>query len=123
MMLLKKNGTVTICHTKTQDMPSVVKEADIVIVAAGRAGVVGGEYLRDGQVVIDVGINMGEDGKLCGDVNFAEAEPIVDAITPVPGGVGSVTTSVLLSHVVDAAKKQIKSKKERGGHSLASYLL
>ena len=106
MMLLKKNGTVTICHTKTQDMPSVVKEADIVIVAAGRAGVVGGEYLRDGQVVIDVGINMGEDGKLCGDVNFAEAEPIVDAITPVPGGVGSVTTSVLLSHVVDAAKKQ-----------------
>ena len=106
MMLLKKNGTVTICHTKTPDMPSVVKEADIVIVAAGRAGVVGGEYLRDGQVVIDVGINMGEDGKLCGDVNFAEAEPIVDAITPVPGGVGSVTTSVLLSHVVDAAKKQ-----------------
>ena len=106
MMLLKKNGTVTICHTKTQDMPSVVKEADIVIVAAGRAGVVGGEYLRAGQVVIDVGINMGEDGKLCGDVNFAEAEPIVDAITPVPGGVGSVTTSVLLSHVVDAAKKQ-----------------
>ncbi len=106
MMLLKKNGTVTICHTKTQDMPSVVKEADIVIVAAGRAGVVGGEYLRAGQVVIDVGINMGKDGKLCGDVNFAEAEPIVDAITPVPGGVGSVTTSVLLSHVVDAAKKQ-----------------
>ncbi len=106
MMLLKKNGTVTICHTKTQDMPSVVKEADIVIVAAGRAGVVGGEYLRAGQVVIDVGINMGEDGKLCGDVNYAEAEPVVDAITPVPGGVGSVTTSVLLSHVVDAAKKQ-----------------
>ena len=108
MMLLKKNGTVTICHTKTQDMPSVVKEADIVIVAAGRAGVVGGEYLRAGQVVLDVGINMGPDGKLCGDVNYAEAEPIVDAITPVPGGVGSVTTSVLLAHVVDAAKRQSK---------------
>ncbi len=106
MMLLKKNGTVTICHTKTQDMPSVVKEADIVIVAAGRAGVVGGEYLRAGQTVIDVGINMGPDGKLCGDVNYAEAEPIVEAITPVPGGVGSVTTSVLLSHVVDAAYRQ-----------------
>ena len=106
MMLLKKNGTVTICHTRTQDMPSVVKEADIVIVAAGRAGVVGGEYLRAGQVVLDVGINMGPDGKLCGDVNYAEAEPIVDAITPVPGGVGSVTTSVLLAHVVDAAKRQ-----------------
>ena len=106
MMLLKKNGTVTICHTRTQDMPSVVKEADIVIVAAGRAGVVGGEYLRAGQIVIDVGINMGPDGKLCGDVNFAEAEPVVEAITPVPGGVGSVTTSVLLSHVVDAAYRQ-----------------
>ncbi|MBR3105224.1 MAG: bifunctional 5,10-methylenetetrahydrofolate dehydrogenase/5,10-methenyltetrahydrofolate cyclohydrolase [Lachnospiraceae bacterium] len=106
MMLLKKNGTVTICHTRTQDMPSVVKEADIVIVAAGRAGVVGGEYLRAGQIVLDVGINMGPDGKLCGDVNYAEAEPIVDAITPVPGGVGSVTTSVLLAHVVDAAKRQ-----------------
>ena len=106
MMLLKKNGTVTICHTKTKDMPSVVKEADIVIVAAGRAGVVGGEYLRAGQVVLDVGINMGPDGKLCGDVNYAEAEPVVDAITPVPGGVGSVTTSVLLSHVVDAAYRQ-----------------
>ena len=107
MMLLKKNGTVTICHTKTQDMPSVVKEADIVIVAAGRAGVVGGEYLRAGQVVLDVGINMGPDGRLCGDVNYTEAEPIVDAITPVPGGVGSVTTSVLLAHVVDAAKKTL----------------
>ena len=107
VMLLKKNGTVTICHTKTQDMPSVVKEADIVIVAAGRAGVVGGEYLRAGQVVLDVGINMGPDGKLCGDVNYAEAEPVVDAITPVPGGVGSVTTSVLLAHVVDAAKKTL----------------
>ena len=106
MMLLKKNGTVTICHTKTQDMPSVVKEADSVIVAAGRAGVVGGEYLRAGQIVIDVGINMGPDGKLCGDVNYAEAEPVVEAITPVPGGVGSVTTSVLLSHVVDAAYRQ-----------------
>ena len=77
-----------------------------VIVAAGRAGVVGGEYLRAGQIVIDVGINMGPDGKLCGDVNFAEAEPVVEAITPVPGGVGSVTTSVLLSHVVDAAYRQ-----------------
>ena len=91
MMLLQKNATVTICHTKTTDMPSVVKEADIVIVAAGRAG------------VIDVGINVNEEGKLCGDVNFADAEPVVDAITPVPGGVGSVTTSVLVEHVVDAA--------------------
>ncbi len=95
MMLLQKNATVTICHTKTTDMPSVVKEADIVIVAAGRAGVIDAKYLRAGQTVIDVGINVNEEGKLCGDVNFADAEPVVDAITPVPGGVGSVTTSVL----------------------------
>ena len=103
MMLLQKNATVTICHTKTKDMPSVVKEADIVIVAAGRPGVIGSDYLRAGQTVIDVGINVNEEGKLCGDVNFADAEPVVDAITPVPGGVGSVTTSVLIEHVVDAA--------------------
>ena len=103
MMLLQKNATVTICHTKTTDMPSVVKEADIVIVAAGRAGVIDAKYLRAGQTVIDVGINVNEEGKLCGDVNFVDAEPLVDAITPVPGGVGSVTTSVLIEHVVDAA--------------------
>lgn len=107
MMLIKKNATVTICHTKTADMPSVVREADIVIVAAGRAGMVGKEYLRSGQVVIDVGINVNEEGKLCGDVNYQEAENLVDAITPVPGGVGSVTTSVLVSHVVAAAAKTL----------------
>ena len=106
MMLIKKNATVTVCHTKTKDMPSVVREADIVIVAAGRAGVVDGSYLRAGQTVIDVGINVNEEGKLCGDVNFEEADRIVDAITPVPGGVGSVTTSVLVSHVVEAAMRK-----------------
>lgn len=106
MMLLKKNATVTICHTRTVDMPSVVKEADIVIVAAGRAGVVDASYLRAGQTVIDVGINVNDEGKLCGDVNFEEAEPIVDAITPVPGGAGSVTTSVLVGHVVEAAMRK-----------------
>ena len=103
MMLLRKNATVTVCHTKTVDMPAVVREADVVIVAAGRAGIVGADYLRPGQVVIDVGINVNAEGKLCGDVNFAEAEPVVAAITPVPGGVGSVTTSVLVEHVVEAA--------------------
>lgn len=103
MMLVKKNATVTICHTRTVDMPSVVKEADIVVVAAGKAGVVDGSYLREGQVVLDVGINVNEEGKLCGDVNFEEAEKIVEAITPVPRGIGGVTTSVLVSHVVDAA--------------------
>ncbi|MBU5459046.1 bifunctional 5,10-methylenetetrahydrofolate dehydrogenase/5,10-methenyltetrahydrofolate cyclohydrolase [Anaerostipes sp. MSJ-23] len=103
MMLVKKNATVTICHTRTVDMSSVVKEADIVVVAAGKAGVVDGSYLREGQVVLDVGINVNEEGKLCGDVNFEEAEKIVEAITPVPRGIGGVTTSVLVSHVVDAA--------------------
>lgn len=107
MMLLKKNATVTVCHTKTVGMPAVVKEADIVIVAAGKAGVVDASYLRAGQTVIDVGINVNEEGKLCGDVDFASAEPVVENITPVPGGVGSVTTSVLVEHVVDAAMKRI----------------
>ena len=106
MMLIKKNATVTVCHTRTVDMPSVVKEADIVIVATGRAGVVDASYVREGQIVIDVGINVNAEGKLCGDVDYASVEPIVDAITPVPGGVGSVTTSVLVGHVVEAAKRK-----------------
>lgn len=106
MMLVKKNSTVTICHTRTVDMPAVCREADILIVAAGRAGVVGADYVREGQIVIDVGINWNEaEQKLCGDVDFAAVEPIVEALTPVPGGVGSVTTSVLVSHVVEAAKR------------------
>ena len=109
MMLVKKNATVTICHTRTVDMPSVAREADIIIVAAGRAGVVGAEYVKEGQVVIDVGINVNAEGKLCGDVDYAAVEPIVDAITPVPGGVGSVTTSVLVGHVVEAAMRKVNA--------------
>ncbi|MDR3311305.1 MAG: bifunctional 5,10-methylenetetrahydrofolate dehydrogenase/5,10-methenyltetrahydrofolate cyclohydrolase [Oscillospiraceae bacterium] len=104
-MLLAKNATVTTCHTRTVDMPGVVKNAEIVIVAAGKAGAVTKDYVSDGQVIVDVGINVNAEGKLCGDVAFDEVEQIVGAITPVPGGVGSVTTSVLVSHVVDAAKK------------------
>ena len=108
MMLMHKNATPTICHTKTVDMPSVIREADVVIVAAGQMETIGQEYFRPGQVVVDVGINWNEEkGKLCGDVKFDEAEPIVAAITPVPGGVGSVTTAVLVSHVVDAAMRTI----------------
>lgn len=109
MMLLGKNATVTVCHTRTSDMPSVVKEADVVIVAAGRAGVIDGKYLSPGQIVIDVGINVNEEGKLCGDVLYGEAESIVNMITPVPGGVGSVTTSVLVGHVVEAAERSANS--------------
>jgi len=107
MMLIQKNATVTVCHTRTVDMPSVVKEAEVVIVAAGRAGIVDKSYLSAGQIVIDVGINVNEEGKLCGDVNFTDAESIVEAITPVPGGVGTVTTSVLVGHVVEAAMRTL----------------
>ena len=106
MEILDHYGIDCTGHTRTKDMPSVVKEADIVIVAAGRAGVVDDTYLRAGQTVIDVGINVNEEGKLCGDVAYAKAEPIVEAITPVPGGVGSVTTSVLVGHVVEAAMRK-----------------
>jgi methylenetetrahydrofolate dehydrogenase (NADP+)/methenyltetrahydrofolate cyclohydrolase len=104
MMLMHKNGTVTICHTKTKDLPAVVREAEIVIVAAGKAETITGDYFSAGQTVIDVGIHVKEGGGLCGDVKFAEAEPIVKAITPVPGGVGTVTTCVTIRHVIQAAK-------------------
>ncbi len=108
MMLMHKNATVTTCHTKTADMPSITKEADILIVCAGQMESIGVEYVREGQVVVDVGIGWNEEkGKLCGDVKFEEAEPVVGAITPVPGGVGTVTTSVLVSHVVEAAKRTL----------------
>ncbi|MBR5230525.1 MAG: bifunctional 5,10-methylenetetrahydrofolate dehydrogenase/5,10-methenyltetrahydrofolate cyclohydrolase [Firmicutes bacterium] len=108
MMLMHRNATVTICHTKTVDMTSITKEADILIVCAGKMESIGSDYLSEGQVVIDVGIGWNEEkNKLCGDVKFEEAEAVVGAITPVPGGVGTVTTSVLVLHVVEAAKRMI----------------
>ena len=107
MMLLGQNATVTICHTKTKDMPSETRRAEILIVAAGRAGVVGAEYVAEGQTVLDVGINFDASGKMTGDVDFAAVEPIVGAITPVPGGVGTVTTSVLMAHVAEAARRAL----------------
>ena len=107
MMLDRQNATVTLCNSRTQNLPALCKEADILVVAMGKMGFIGGDCLREGQVVVDVGIHVNAEGKLCGDVRFAEAEPIVGAITPVPGGVGTVTTSVLVSHVVDAAEKTL----------------
>ncbi|MDR2363222.1 MAG: bifunctional 5,10-methylenetetrahydrofolate dehydrogenase/5,10-methenyltetrahydrofolate cyclohydrolase [Spirochaetaceae bacterium] len=104
MMLMHKNGTVTICHTKTRDLPAVVREGDIVIVAAGKPESIGKDHFREGQVVVDVGIHVKDGGALCGDVKFAEVEPLAAAITPVPGGVGTVTTAVLVRHVIEAAK-------------------
>ena len=106
MMLLKRNATVTVCHTRTADLPAVCREADVLIAAAGKARMVTADFVRPGQIVIDVGINWDEqEQKLVGDVDFDAVEPIVAAITPVPGGVGTVTTSMLIGHVVKAAKK------------------
>ena len=110
MMLLQRHATVTICHTRTKDMPSETRRAEILIVAAGKPGVVGAEYVAEGQTVLDVGINFNSEGKMLGDADFAAVEPIVGAITPVPGGVGTVTTSVLMAHVVEAAKRAEKSR-------------
>lgn len=106
MLLLARNATVTVCHTRTKDMAACCREAEILLVAAGKAGLVGKEHLSPGQIVIDVGINFTEDGKMVGDVLFDEAEPIVAGITPVPGGVGAVTTMVLVKQVIEAAKRQ-----------------
>lgn len=115
MMALKKNGTVTVCHTKTADLAGVARRADILIAAAGAAKTVGPEFVHENQIVIDVGINFTGDGTLCGDVDFERVEPLVKAITPVPGGVGTVTTGVLVSHVVEAAKKAaVKLEKNNG---------
>lgn len=110
MLLLARNATVTICHSRTPDLPARCREADILVAAAGQAGLIGADCLRPGQIVLDVGIHTAPDGTLCGDVRFAEAEPIVRAVTPVPGGVGSVTTALLLSHVVEAARRYASHK-------------
>ena len=106
MMLDRENATVTLCNSRTRNLPEVCRQADIVVVAMGKMGAVGADCLREGQTVVDVGIHVNEEGKLCGDVQFSAAEPVVDAITPVPGGVGTVTTSVLVGHVVQAACKK-----------------
>ena len=115
MLMLKENATVTICHTKTVDTPAIARQADILVSAAGVLGSLTQDYVRPGQVVIDVSINWDEKkpnakgslGTIAGDAVYEEVEPIVDAITPVPGGVGSVTTSVLIGHVVEAAHRTL----------------
>ena len=104
MLLLKENGTVTVCHSKTKDIASFTRGADILVVAVGRAGFVNGDMIKPGAVVIDVGMNRNAEGKLCGDVDFASAEPVASYITPVPGGVGPMTVTMLLKNTVKAAK-------------------
>ncbi len=109
MMLMKENATVTNCHTKTKDVAALAREADILIAAAGKLRSVTADYIKPGQVVIDIGINWDEDkGGIAGDVDFDSAEKVAGAITPVPGGVGSVTSSILMKHTVDAAKKSLR---------------
>ena len=113
MMLMGKNATVTVCHTKTVNTAEICRNADIIVSAAGVLGSLTKDFVRPGQVVIDVSMNWDPNkvtskgvGGMSGDAVFDEVEPIVDAITPVPGGVGSVTTSVLMKHVVEAAEKR-----------------
>jgi len=106
MMLLKEHATVTVAHTKTKDLPALAKQADIILSSAGVLGSLTAEHVRAGQTVIDVSINWDEEkGGIAGDAVFEEVAPLVDAITPVPGGVGAVTTSVLMSHVVASASR------------------
>ncbi len=106
LMLIARDATVTVCHTKTKDLPSEAARADIIMVAAGHLRTLTADCVRPGQIVIDIGVNRNEEGRLCGDTAFEEVEPVVDAITPVPGGVGMITTSILAAHVVTACERQ-----------------
>ena len=102
LLMLRENATVTICHSKTKDLQTVCKQADILIVAIGKPQYIGAEYVKDGAVVIDVGIHRDENNKLCGDVKFDEVEPVASYITPVPGGVGPMTIAMLMNNCVSA---------------------
>lgn len=104
MLLIKRHATVTVCHTRTVDMPSVCRNAEILVAAAGVAKMITADYVGKDAVVIDVGINVDEDGELCGDVDYDALDGVASVATPVPGGVGSVTTSVLAQHLLRAAK-------------------
>lgn len=104
MLMLHENATVTICHSRTRNLPEVTRRADILIVAVGKAGFITGEMVKPGAVVIDVGMNRDESGKLCGDVDFAGVEPVAGYLTPVPGGVGPMTITMLMRNTITAAK-------------------
>ena len=106
LLLLRENATVTIAHSRTENLKEVTREADILIVAVGRAGMITGEYVKEGAVVIDVGINRDENNKLCGDVDFDTVEPVSSAITPVPGGVGPMTIAMLLHNCLESIERE-----------------
>jgi methylenetetrahydrofolate dehydrogenase (NADP+) / methenyltetrahydrofolate cyclohydrolase len=103
-LFLNENATVTYCHSRTQNLTSITKQADILIVAVGRANMVGSEHIKNGAVVIDVGVNRLDNGKLCGDVKFEEVKEVASFITPVPGGVGPMTITMLLHNTIESAK-------------------
>ncbi len=103
-LLLRENATVTVCHSRTKDLPEVARRAEVLVVAAGRREMVGAEYVREGAVVVDVGIHSREEGGLVGDVRFDEVEPVASRITPVPGGVGPMTRAMLLYNTLQAAR-------------------
>lgn len=105
LLMLRENATVTVCHSKTKNLKEICKQADILIVAIGKPLFVTKEYVKEGAVVIDVGIHRDENNKLCGDVDFKDVEPIVSAITPVPGGVGPMTICMLMKNCLEAMKK------------------
>ena len=104
--LLNKNATVTVCHSRTKNLAEITKMADILVVAIGKSKFVTKDMVKDGAVVVDVGINRGEDGKLCGDVDFEEVSKVASYITPVPGGVGPMTIAMLMNNIVKATKLQ-----------------
>lgn len=108
MLMLHAHATVTMCHSRSEEMDAICRNADILVAAAGKAKMVKAKMVKEGAVVVDVGINMDENGKLCGDVDFEDVETKVSAISPVPKGVGSITTSVLAKHVLLAAEKSIR---------------
>jgi methylenetetrahydrofolate dehydrogenase (NADP+)/methenyltetrahydrofolate cyclohydrolase len=117
LLLLREHATVTICHSRTVDLARHLREADIVIVAVGRPGLITGEMLQPGAVVVDVGINV-RDGRIVGDVDFASAATVVSAIAPVPGGVGPLTNAILLTHLVRAARNQADGRVAVGSRAL-----
>ncbi|MBQ6832913.1 MAG: bifunctional 5,10-methylene-tetrahydrofolate dehydrogenase/5,10-methylene-tetrahydrofolate cyclohydrolase [Lachnospiraceae bacterium] len=108
MLFLKENATVTVCHTKTKNLKEICREAEILVAAAGVAKMLNQDYVADGAVVIDVGINVHEDGQLCGDVEWEGLETVASAATPVPGGVGAVTTTMLCRHLAEAAMRKLQ---------------
>jgi methylenetetrahydrofolate dehydrogenase (NADP+)/methenyltetrahydrofolate cyclohydrolase len=108
-LLLAENATVTLAHSKTRDLPTVCREAEVLVAAVGRAKMIPGAWVRPGAVVIDVGMNRDEAGKLCGDVDFASASEVASAITPVPGGVGPLTIAMLMENTVVAAEARAQS--------------